>query len=334
MTHLIDTCQVDAKCIHIGLVNNMPDSALEATERQFRTLLCDAAHGISVHLSLFALPEVPRSEKARRRIGECYSSIGALWDIHLDGLIVTGAEPVARNLTEEPFWPSLAQLIDWAEHNTHSSVWSCLAAHAAVLRIDGIGRRPLSDKLFGVFECAKRSDHLLADQIPFRFCMPHSRWNDIPEDALSASDYRILTRLENGVVDTFVKQRKTLFVFFQGHPEYDADSLLLEYRRDIRRFLNGEREFYPSMPQGYFDEDTATEWTMLRRLAAAERCEQSLANFRSSLQVAKVKSTWRLEAVRFYRNWLHYLSEQKDMRLDSRPRNTASRVQAALDMAV
>ena len=27
----------------------------------------------------------------------------------------------------------------------------------------------------------------------------------------------------------FVKQRQSLFVFLQGHPEYDANSLLLEY---------------------------------------------------------------------------------------------------------
>jgi homoserine O-succinyltransferase len=298
----------------------MPDSALEATERQFQTLLCEAAEGMAIRLSLFALPEIPRSDKARHRIGTCYSSIGALWDNRLDGLIVTGAEPVARNLMEEPFWASLAQLIDWAKHNTHSSIWSCLAAHAAVLRIDGIERRPFGDKLFGVFECAKRSDHLLTAGVPSRFWTPHSRWNDIPEDTLSGCGYRVLTRLKDGIVDAFVKEGKSLLVFFQGHPEYDADSLLLEYRRDIRRFLNRERELCPSMPQGYFDEDAAAEWTVLRARAVADRCEQSFANFRGSIQAASFRSTWRPEAVRFYRNWLDYLSAQKSMRLESRPR--------------
>jgi homoserine O-succinyltransferase len=330
MTHLTNAWEADAKCIHIGLVNNMPNSALEATERQFRTLLCEAAEGIAVRLWLFAIPEVPRSDKARRRIGTFYSSIGALWDIRLDGLIVTGAEPVARNLMEEPFWASLAQLIDWAEHNTHSSVWSCLAAHAAVLRMDGIGRRPFGDKLFGVFECAKRSDHLLTADVPSRFWTPHSRWNDIPEDALSACGYCVLTRLKDGIVDAFVKQGKNLFVFFQGHPEYDADFLLLEYRRDIRRFLSRERELYPSMPQGYFDEDTAAALTVLRARAVADRCEQSFANFPASMQAASVRSTWRPEAVRFYRNWLGYLSEQKSMRLKSRPRRIEYKFKSAV----
>ncbi|MBV9226834.1 MAG: homoserine O-succinyltransferase [Acidobacteriaceae bacterium] len=326
-----------AKCIHIGLVNNMPDSALEATERQFRALLCEAesAEGIAVRLSLFAIPEIPRSEKARCRIDSSYLSLNELWDNRLDGLVVTGAEPGARKLTEEPYWASLANLIDWAEHNAYSSVWSCLAAHAAVLRMHGIERRRFGDKLFGVFECAKRSDHPLTAGVPARFQIPHSRWNDIPEDVLSACGYRILTQLENGSVDVFVRQTKNLFVFFQGHPEYNADSLLLEYRRDIRRFLNRERELYPSMPQGYFDGDATAAFTSVRARAVADRREQSLANFNPLIQSPNVRNTWHPDAVRFYRNWLRYLFEQKNMRSESRSRpiqyelNTAAAVIAA-----
>jgi homoserine O-succinyltransferase/O-acetyltransferase len=321
MISLTNAWETDARCIHIGLVNNMPDSALEATERQFRTLLSEAAEGIVVRLSLFALPEVPRSDRARHRIGSSYSSIGALWNNRLDGVIVTGAEPVAPSLTDEPYWASLTQLIDWAEHNTHSSVWSCLAAHAAVLRIDGIGRRPFHDKLFGVFECANVSDHHLTARIPADFWMPHSRWNDIPEDALSACGYRVLTRLKHGGVDAFVKQAKNLFVFFQGHPEYEAASLLLEYRRDIRRFLNRERDLYPSMPQGYFDEDAGDALTALRARAVSDRREQSFADFPVAIRGATV-SAWRPQAVGFYRNWLRYLSEQRNKRLESRQRRT------------
>jgi homoserine O-succinyltransferase len=320
---------VDARCIHIGLVNNMPDSALEATERQFRTLLCEAAEDIAVHLSLFSIPEVPRSEKARHRISASYSSISALWDSHLDGLIVTGTEPISRNLIDEPFWTSLTQVIEWAEHNTHSSVWSCLAAQAAVLRISGIARRPLGDKLFGVFECEKQSDHVLTAGVQSRFWMPHSRWNDIPEDDLSACGYRVLTRLKMGIVDGFVRQGKNLLVFFQGHPEYDAASLLLEYRRDIRRFLGRERDLYPGMPHGYFDADATNALTVLRARAETNRCEQAFADFPASIQAA-VRSTWRPDAVRFYRNWLRYLSEQKSKKLGSRQRPAEYTFQSVL----
>jgi homoserine O-succinyltransferase/O-acetyltransferase len=319
----------DGSCIHIGLVNNMPDSSLDATERQFRTLLCEAAEGIPLHFSLFAIPEVPRSDRAKLRISTCYSSISDVWEDRLDGLIVTGAEPLASNLEDEPYWTSLVQLIDWAEHNTHSAIWSCLAAHAAVLHLHGIKRRRFSDKLFGVFECEKISDHLLTAGIPPNFRTPHSRWNNIPEDGLSACGYGILTRLKDGAVDAFVKQENSLFVFLQGHLEYEAASLLLEYRRDIQRFFSGQRAFYPPMPHGCFDEDTTVACALLRERALSDRSYQSFADF----PAIQVRNTWRSEAVRFYRNWLDHLGDQKSKSLRSRPRRTEYNFKTALTTA-
>ena len=80
----------------------MPDSALKATERQFLSLLDAAADGVEVHLSLYALPGVPRSETARRHLDGFYSSIENSWDRHLDGLIVTGTEPKIRTCARSP----------------------------------------------------------------------------------------------------------------------------------------------------------------------------------------------------------------------------------------
>src|ERR1700730_2710152 len=147
-----------AQCIHIGLISNMPDGALQATERQFVALLDSAAEGVMVRLSIYALPDVPRNEWGRNHVNRFYSTIQNLWDSQLDGLIVTGTEPRAPNLTDEPYWESLTRILEWAEHNTHSTVWSCLAAHAALLHMDGIGRRRLSEKLFGLFPLARASD--------------------------------------------------------------------------------------------------------------------------------------------------------------------------------
>src|SRR6266705_1262635 len=300
----------DANCLEIGLVNNMPDAALEATERQFRALLDAAADGIVVRLTLYGLPDVPRAEWGRRHVSSFYAGIGDLWDRHHDGLIVTGTEPRSPDLRDEPYWGSLTRVLDWAEDHTHSAVWSCLAAHAALLHIDGIGRRPLSDKRFGVFECARVSDHPLTATVPARLQMPHSRWNDIAEEALKTCGYCVLTRSQDAGVDAFVKQRKSLFVFFQGHPEYEADTLLLEYRRDIGRFLRRERDSYPSMPQGYFDEDTVDALTEVRERALSDRRKELLADFPTSLLAGKVRNTWRSAAVCLYRNWLLYLCAQ------------------------
>jgi homoserine O-succinyltransferase len=303
----------NANGIDIGLVNNMPGAALEATERQFRALLDAAADGIVVRLRLYSLPDVPRTEVGRRHVSSFYSDISELWNNHLDGVIVTGTEPRALSLKDEPYWGSLTTLLEWAERHTHSAIWSCLAGHAALLQLDGIGRRPLKDKRFGVFECTRVSNHPLAATAPSRLQMPHSRWNDIAEDDLMTCGYHILTRSQDAGIDSFVKPGKSLFVFFQGHPE-DADTLLLEYRRDIRRFLRRERDSYPSMPQGYFDEDTVAALTTLRERALPNRREELLADFPNALVAGKVRNTWQSAATCFYRNWLQYLCAQKGRR--------------------
>ena len=298
-------------CIDIGLINNMPDAALNATERQFLALLRAAAGDIAVHLTLYTLPEVPRTDFGREQVSR-YSNFDDLWNSHHDGLIVTGTEPRAADLKDEPYWDSLTNVLEWAESHTYSTILSCLAAHAGILHLDGIARRPLGDKRFGVFECVRVSDHPLTAAAPSRLQMPQSRWNEIPEEALLACGYRVLTRSDDAGVDAFVKQRKSLFVFFQGHPEYDATTLLLEYRRDIGRFLRRERDTYPPMPHGYFDEETVEALTALRERALLDRREELLAEFPTAMAAGKVTNTWRSTAENLYRNWLAYIRAQKE----------------------
>ena len=315
--------------IEIGLVNNMPDSALLATERQFRRLLDDAAeacgNGVKIRLSLFALPDVPRSEKGNRHIEGQYSNIKELWNSPLDGLIVTGSEPLAANLKDEPYWSSLARLVDWADRNTYSTVWSCLAAHAAMQHIEGIERRPLGDKMFGVYEFAKHSEHFLTAGIASQINVPHSRWNDVSRGALEACGYQVLTQSEDAGADTFVRpdgasRNRSLFVFFQGHPEYESNSLLLEYRRDIQRFLQQQRDVYPSMPQGYFGDSVVAQLNAFKQRAISDRREESLADFSLTDLAANVRNSWRATAIGVYGNWLRHLCSQKELRLKAQTR--------------
>ena len=46
-----------------------------------------------------------------------------------------------------------------------------------------------------------------------------------------------LTRSDEAGVGLFAKTQGSLFFFVQGHPEYEAETLLREYRRDIGRYL-------------------------------------------------------------------------------------------------
>jgi homoserine O-succinyltransferase/O-acetyltransferase len=312
--------------IVIGLVNNMPDAALRTTERQVRDLLSRAAGELPVSLRIFSLPELPRSEAGRLHVGQFHEPVAALWTSRVDALIVTGTEPKAVTLEDEPYWPALTRLVDWAEDHTISTIWSCLAAHGAAHYLDGIERQPLDGKLFGVFECVKATDHPLVDCGSPRWCVPHSRYNELPEQALMHAGYRILTRSPEVGVDMFVKERNSLFVFLQGHPEYDSTALFGEYRRDIRRFLAGESNCYPELPQGYFNRDTAEAMLAFRERALRQRDIALLPSFPAAAASHQLAAPWREAATCLYANWLSYLVGRRDARAGS----TAPRLAAGV----
>jgi homoserine O-succinyltransferase/O-acetyltransferase len=307
------------QCLTIGLVNNMPDAACDATERQFVELIRAATPRTTVRLRLFSIAAVPRADRIRQRLAARYHDIAELWAAPLDGLIVTGTEPRAANLKDEPYWPALAKLVDWAGKNTTSTIWSCLAAHAAVLRADGIERRPFKDKLVGVFDCDKATDHPLLAGVAPRQHVPHSRANDLAEPALTSCGYRVLTRSAEAGVDAFVREEQgsSLFLFFQGHPEYEADSLLREYRRDVGRFLRGEWQTYPAAPQGYLSDRATVLADCFRARAVGERRANMITEFPMAALEAGAENTWRNSAVRTYQNWIDYLKDRQRARRQS-----------------
>ncbi len=302
----------DSTCIALGVLNNMGDLALEQTERQISQLLDAAAATLVVLLRFYSLPDLQRGEWGQRHLKRFgYYEVDALWDHRLDGLIVTGAEPRTADLRMEPYWRTLTGVFDWAEENTISTIASCLAVHAAVLYFDGINRQSLDQKCFGIFNFEKVSDDHLVNGLPPRFEMPHSRWNEIPEDPLRSAGYDILVRADRYGVDTFVKQKRSLFVFFQGHPEYEAWTLFGEYRRDIARFLAGEQKPYPEMPHGYFDQEATSILDAFRAKALDNPHAELMATFPSDQLAGKLPHTWRTVAAKTYNNWLKYLATQK-----------------------
>jgi len=295
-----------ANWVSLALINNMPDAALEDTELQFFDLLDSVSGDIPVLLKLYSLTGVPRTDRGQRHLNEFYFGLDQLWDHRFDAVIITGTEPRQPDLRQEPYWSALANVFDWAERNTVSTVLSCLAAHAGVLHSDGIERHRLSDKQFGVFEFTKTDEHELSAAVD-RVRFPHSRWNEVRADALAACGYTVLTQSTEGGVDSFVKKKKqSLFVHFQGHPEYGAQTLLKEYRRDIKRFLRQERESYPTVPKGYFDANAAALLAKFQQAALADPREDQLACFPEAV-VKTLQKTWHASATSMYRSWLQYI---------------------------
>lgn len=295
----------------IGVVNNMPDAAVVATERQFSRALETASGEIDVRLRFCALPQVPRSQETRERMAHLYADARALDGESLDALIVTGAQPLASDLEDEPYWRALTELIDWAEANTISTILSCLAAHVGVRHFSGIARRPLSTKCSGVFAFERvRADDLTAGG-DGPWIVPHSRYNTLHEQDLRRNGYAILTCSPIVGVDMFVKQTRSLIVFLQGHPEYDSDTLAREYRRDLGRRLGGELAALPEAPAAYFSPEAERALKDFRAQALAERRPDAMASYPEIGLRGPVDPPWRRSANLFYRNWLGLIAERK-----------------------
>jgi homoserine O-succinyltransferase len=292
--------------LRIGLVNNMPDAALQATERQFMRLLRQAAGDLRIDFHCFSLPSVHRSLTAQRHVGRQYTDIDDLDRLAIDGLIVTGAEPNAAKLSEEPFWKDLAVIVDWAEANTRSTIFSCLAAHAAVRHLDGIERQRLAAKRSGIFDCVKVTPNWLTEGLPSPLRIPHSRLNELRASDLVAGGYHLLTQSSEAGVDIFVKKLRSQFVFFQGHPEYDALSLQREYLRDISRYLASERDGYPTIPVDYFDGET--EGRLARFQERARHARNPVLARELPPLVLRGDTGAADAAAGIFRNWLGYLS--------------------------
>ena len=110
--------------LDIALINNMPDAALEDTELQFFDLLDDASGDLPIYLKLYSLTGIPRTDRGQRHLNSFYYSLDELWQNQFDGVIITGTEPRQPNLRDEPYWRVLADVFDWAERNTISTVLS------------------------------------------------------------------------------------------------------------------------------------------------------------------------------------------------------------------
>jgi homoserine O-succinyltransferase len=300
-----------AEVVRLAFINNMPDAALEDTELQFFELLDIAAGETPLFLKLFSLTGVPRTDRGQRHLNDFYYDFDDLWRGPFDGAIITGTEPHHPDLRDEPYWPLLGRVFDWAEQNTTSAILSCLAAHASVLHGDGVPRHRLPDKQFGVFAAQNACQHPLTRNSAGIVHFPHSRWNEVRGDELISAGYTVLSKSAEAGVDLFVKKKKrSLFVHFQGHPEYGAQTLLKEYRRDIKRFLRAERETYPSMPQGYFDPPAASLLNNFRQVAESACREEIMLSFPEAV-VNGLQNNWRSSALCVYRNWLQYVASKK-----------------------
>jgi homoserine O-succinyltransferase/O-acetyltransferase len=302
--------------LHIGLLNMMADGALAATERQFQRLLdgpADAGDDTPrCVLHPFSFPEIPRSETGRAYVSENYEDFAAVSARGLDAMIITGANIPTPGLREQPFWDPLIAVMEWARTNVRSTLCSCLATHAVMEFRYRRQRSRMPRKLWGVYphEVLDRK-HALTHGLDERVDVPHSRFNEITDEQFEAAGLRVLVAgPECGVHLVVEKSRADVpspLVMFQGHPEYDNVSLLKEYRREISRYVAGERDDYPPLLDFTLDEIgermCRDHWReVMGRAAGAEAPE-----FPEEALLAHVMGTWHAAVEIVFRNWVRTL---------------------------
>ena len=109
-------------CVELGILNNMPDAALERTEQQFFALLTAAAQDLLVRVRFFSLSTMRRDAFGHEHFKRnAYAPAVEIPARNLDALIVTGTEPRAPYLRMEPYWSELTDVLGSAERDAQAN---------------------------------------------------------------------------------------------------------------------------------------------------------------------------------------------------------------------
>lgn len=294
----------DIRELHIGLLNMMPDAALTATERQFIHLVGSSNPIAQFFVYPFSMAGLDRGEKATEHIRQHYFEFEELAEKGLDALIITGANVTDPALIDEPFWKPLIDIVSWAESNVASIFCSCLATHALVKHYHNIDRRHLPQKRWGVYSHKiTRPNHPILRDVNTRFDAPHSRYNDVSREQFEAAGCVVLAESDEIGVHLAVSRDQFRIVYFQGHPEYGAISLLKEFKREAHRYLSGERSNLPRVPENFFSQqgqEVADAY-----IAAVEKAnDDTAADFPEAELTPHCDNTWGDTGKAIVNNWL------------------------------
>jgi len=289
-----------------ALVNNMPDSAFVATEEQYLGLLDAASGEQTIAVRRCTMDGVPRGEPAAARIAAQYEPLGRLRQQPPDVLIVTGSNPLAARIEDEPYWHELVELLTWGRGQIPTMLLSCLSAHAALVLFAGLKRHTLPEKCTGVFSQVTEPAHPLVSGLDLPIVLPHSRLNTVEVGDVTGAGYQLALHsdLVGWSVATKVVDHSQV-VLVQGHPEYEPSSLVREYLRDVRRYVSHERDNLPRLPADCVGPDDRGPLAELhRRVIGGERDPALVEAFDFDQAGARAPWPWRTMAISLYENWL------------------------------
>lgn len=295
----------DIRELHIGLLNMMPDAALQVTEQQFMRLVGNSNQIAQIYVYPFSVPGLPRSSQTQEYIEEYYTTFEQLQNDGLDALIITGANVSNPRLELEPFWEPLTNVMAWASEKVTSVLCSCLATHSLMKYAYKIDRQLLPQKQWGVYmHRIAKPEHPLLRDINTRFDVPHSRYNTITREQFESAGLTILIESSDAGVHMAVSPDQFRNIYLQGHPEYYTNSLLKEYKREVTRYLNDERE-RPPHPENYFSPEVqAIVDAYIAEAERAKRAGDKIPEFPESAISQHLDNTWNDTGKAIFNNWL------------------------------
>ena len=301
--------------LHIGFVNMMPDRAFRATERQFLRLVAAGGDDCLIYIHPISVDGLARQDEVQRYVESAYKMHAQFKPDGLDGLILTGANPGESDLKSEEFWPHFEKIIRWADSSVPTVMCSCLASHAVLHVLHGVERtRCHPDKRWGVYshQIIDHSNPLVKGVQPV-FDTPRSHVFEMKAAQLEPHQIRVLATSPDADFHIAVSSDGFKWVFLQGHPEYDAVSLLKEYNREILRFLNGERADYPDYPHNYLNSAAIERLDEFKlSLLAARDNGAVLPRFPEADIVPMLSDSWSEAGRQLYRNWLRIIQHKKE----------------------
>jgi len=215
--------------LKVALVNLMPDRP--STETQFARLLGVTPYHVELTL---VIPDGhdPKSTPPGH-IAAFYRRWSEVAGRRFDGLIVTGAPVEHLPFEEVHYWAELCRIFDWARLHVGSAYYVCWAAQAALRHFHGVQKHALPHKAFGVFpqRASLRSVPLMRG-MPETFPTPVSRHTEVrcAEIPWGNGLLPLAASPRSGLCLIEDRPRRAVCMF--NHLEYDADTLLREYRRD------------------------------------------------------------------------------------------------------
>ena len=260
--------------LEIVLLNLMPTKIV--TETQLSRMLGNTP--LQVHLELMMVSGHTPKNTPQEHLLAFYKTFDELKDRKFDGMVITGAPVENMPFEDVNYWDELCRIMEWSKTNVHSTFHICWGAQAGLYYHYGIQKKPLPEKLFGVFpHHADYKRSILLRGFDDEFMVPHSRHTTVDRaDIEKVPELKILASSEEaGVYIVMNKEGRQIFV--TGHSEYDPDTLEREYLRDKNQGLPIH------VPVNYYPNDDDTKAPIVR---------------------------WRGHGNLLYSNWLNYFVYQ------------------------